>query len=308
MTTTTPALQTPCAEGNHYACGYKNCSCSCHLRKKPKPKAGAATGFVILALLGYGIYHVFSASSGPHATGSLSSATSSSKLNPQALSFAVLSLSDELQHALSGSGGSALPKDQAISLAEIDLSVTAQKFEADYDANEIAADAKYKGRRFLLSGVIESINKDFTDEGFLTLRSGSLTGVQAALNQRGMQNAGSLQRGEKIDLVCHSSSRVIGSAIAGDCERLNQYLEDFRGPLNEQIEKFLDGDVALPRTAGVSAVMLYEIGLHLSPNSPCFAAIDKPCEAEVAGLTKDKGMAGLIREAIRQMLAKVKLK
>jgi hypothetical protein len=256
--------------------------------------------------MGYGLYQVVRAFHEP--SGSIGVAGSSSKLNTQALNFAVLGLSDELKHAVTGSNASPIPRDQAASLAQINLSVTARNFEADYDANEIAADAKYKGKRFLLSGAIESIDKDFTDQGVLTLRTGSLTGVQAALNQRGMQNADLLQKGDKIDLVCHSAGRVIGSAIANACERLSQYLEDSKGLLREEIATFLDGELPLPKTTGTLVAMLYEFGLHLPPSSTCFAAIDQACETQIEALSKDKKLADAIRNEMKQLLAKVKLR
>lgn len=113
-------------------------------------------------------------------------------------------------------------------MAKIDLAVSARTFGSDYEANELAGDAKYKNKRFLLSGVIESIEKDFTGSGFLTLGSDNLLGVRADLNQRGTSGATALTKGTKIFLVCSSSDRIVGTEVAGDCQRLSQYLDEIR--------------------------------------------------------------------------------
>jgi hypothetical protein len=52
---TESACSSPCREGRHYACGYKNCSCTCHTKTgKPKPtgKQLVAGVFVWLVLFG----------------------------------------------------------------------------------------------------------------------------------------------------------------------------------------------------------------------------------------------------------------
>lgn len=81
-------------------------------------------------------------------------------LNSQGLQLATDGLIEDLLVAVSGTGDSALNLQQALALAKIDLAVNARTFETDYEANELAGDAKYKNRRFLLSGVIKSIEKD----------------------------------------------------------------------------------------------------------------------------------------------------
>src|SRR5215475_2126109 len=40
------------------------------------------------------------------------------------------------------------------------IEVTAKQYDADYDANEVSADNKYKGKKIKITGRIESIEKD----------------------------------------------------------------------------------------------------------------------------------------------------
>lgn len=55
--------------------------------------------------------------------------------------------------------------------------VTASDLMAEYEANEVSADQKYKGKTFYVSGRIESIGKDFTDDIYVTLKTGDQYGI-----------------------------------------------------------------------------------------------------------------------------------
>jgi hypothetical protein len=50
-----------------------------------------------------------------------------------------------------------------------DYELTAQDLYAAYNANEVAADEKYKGKKLLVTGVVESINKNGFDDIYVVL-------------------------------------------------------------------------------------------------------------------------------------------
>jgi hypothetical protein len=50
--------------------------------------------------------------------------------------------------------------------------VTAKKLVGAYEANEVAADARYKGGRLRVSGRVSSIGKTFLGTAYITLPSG----------------------------------------------------------------------------------------------------------------------------------------
>lgn len=58
--------------------------------------------------------------------------------------------------------------------------LTADQLYGDYSANEVAADAKYKGKIVLVRGVIDDIGKDILDDAYIVIggRGGFLDGVQ----------------------------------------------------------------------------------------------------------------------------------
>lgn len=60
----------------------------------------------------------------------------------------------------------------AITLEEIKKqAISASELMAEYEANEVSADAKYKGKTFYVSGRIETIAKDMLDDIYVTLKT-----------------------------------------------------------------------------------------------------------------------------------------
>lgn len=228
-------------------------------------------------------------------------------LNTNGVQLATAGLVDDVLMAASGTGESVITQEQGLALATIDLVASAQTFETDYEANELAGDAKYKGKRFLLYGAVRSIEKDFTGSGFLTLASSNIVGVRAQLNERGMIGAMALTKGTKIFLVCRSSDRVVGTEVAGDCQRLSQYLDEIKPELNKTVQEFLAGKRPLPRSVGTLLPTLYVIGSHLQPESPCFTKVDAACEQELRHIGKDIPRTGSLDQEVRQIQAKLKL-
>lgn len=235
----------------------------------------------------------------------ISSGTST--LNDQGLQTATSTFIDDLLMASSAMGDSLLTQPQALALAKIDLAVSAQTFESDYEANELAGDVKYKNKRFLLSGVIRSIEKDFSGSAFLTLSSQNLLGVRAQLNDRGFQGVTSLSKGTKVFLVCRSSDRIVGTEVAGDCQRLSQYLEEIRPDLSRSVREFLEGHRPLPRKLGEGLLMMYVTATLLPASSACLSEANKQCEEEITRIIKDPAQAEGIRAQVKQMEAGLKL-
>jgi hypothetical protein len=54
--------------------------------------------------------------------------------------------------------------------------VSAKQLVNDYKANVVAADIKYKGNFFVVTGKIRTINKSFSDRVYIVLDDGSLFG------------------------------------------------------------------------------------------------------------------------------------
>jgi hypothetical protein len=99
------------------------------------------------------------------------------------------------------------------------LPVSALQLFSDYQANEVAADQKYKGKALLVSGYISSINKDFTDSVYLVLATpNEFMGVHADLRGDEESKAVGLAKGQPVNVQCTGGGMVIGSPILKDCE------------------------------------------------------------------------------------------
>ncbi|WP_296223201.1 OB-fold protein [Ralstonia sp. UBA689] len=113
------------------------------------------------------------------------------------------------------SAGSVLESADA---AEPPLPVKAEALFRAYDDNEVAADQKYKGKSLLVSGTVQSIDKDFTDGIVVKLGAGNpFMPVHAYLDKEHEAVAASLKKGAKVAWVCTGGGRIIGSPVLRKC-------------------------------------------------------------------------------------------
>jgi hypothetical protein len=97
-------------------------------------------------------------------------------------------------------------------------SVTAMDLARAYHANEVAADNTYKNQVYQISGVVESINKNFMDETYLVLRTDNMfNSVHAELKSSELGMAANLSKGTSVTVTCRIKGMVIGSPMADDC-------------------------------------------------------------------------------------------
>ncbi|MCZ2896360.1 OB-fold putative lipoprotein [Burkholderia thailandensis] len=102
--------------------------------------------------------------------------------------------------------------------AEPALSVTASQLFAAYEKNEVAADQQYKGKSLLVSGTVQSIDKDAFDNIVIQLRtSNEFMPVHAYLASGNEAVAASLDKGQKVKWVCEGEGRLIGSPMLREC-------------------------------------------------------------------------------------------
>lgn len=95
-------------------------------------------------------------------------------------------------------------------------SIAAAKLYQEYEANEIAADKKYKGKKMRISGKVESIGKDVLNEPYITLYAGDAAfHVQCYLND-GAQ-AEILKKGDTIVLDGEVSGLSVLNVLVKDC-------------------------------------------------------------------------------------------
>lgn len=101
------------------------------------------------------------------------------------------------------------------------LAVTVAQLAKDYDANEVAADQKYKGKKLRVSGSVQSIDKDVFDNIVVHLRAtNEFIPAMAKLDDKHEALAASLSKGNKIIWQCNGGGKLIGRPVLNNCAPL----------------------------------------------------------------------------------------
>lgn len=100
------------------------------------------------------------------------------------------------------------------------IKITAVKLSEEYDANKVAADAKYKDKLLEVSGTIDTIGKDILDTPYVTLqgRQYSLFGLQCMFAKSDEAELATLGKGQTITLQGRVSGELIGNVLAKSCK------------------------------------------------------------------------------------------
>lgn len=101
------------------------------------------------------------------------------------------------------------------------ITVTAYKMAAEYKENEVAADAKYKGKFVEISGTVETIGKDIADTPYIAFATENqyeiINRIQCMFRDSDTAALSSVSKGQKITLRGEVSG-ALGNIIVRDCE------------------------------------------------------------------------------------------
>jgi len=77
--------------------------------------------------------------------------------------------------------------------------VSANQLYSEYNSNEVAADAKYKGKVVIVSGTIQDIGKDIMDDAYIVIGGkGFLDGVQCTFTKGEQSSVARLSKGQQV--------------------------------------------------------------------------------------------------------------
>lgn len=96
---------------------------------------------------------------------------------------------------------------------------TAKALAELYSANEVAADDKIGGRNVEITGIVQDITKNFTDDVVLKLESGNRF-MPVSLSMEGSEKpqASKLRKGQKIVVTCGKMQLFIGAPSGSNCK------------------------------------------------------------------------------------------
>ena len=97
---------------------------------------------------------------------------------------------------------------------DYDLKIKANDLYQEYEANEIAADEEYKGKRIAVTGTIENIGNDVLDKAYITLGTTEFGTIQCYFTEKNVVK--NLSKGKSITIVGNCSGKTLGNIILLD--------------------------------------------------------------------------------------------
>lgn len=99
------------------------------------------------------------------------------------------------------------------------VEVSATQLFQDYDANEVAADQKYKGKRLKVTGSVAGINKNAFDNIYVEIATPN---EFSSVHAQGIPEAtaAALQKGQAIEVSCNGAGLMMGSPMLDECSVL----------------------------------------------------------------------------------------
>lgn len=114
------------------------------------------------------------------------------------------------------------PRSSPTSNPESYAVVTASTLYSAYTANELAADQKYKGRMFVVSGEVESVGNDILGDTYVSLSVGEyLSSVQCMIKDKHRGHVANLSKGQSVQILGRCSGKSIMSVMMRDGEILS---------------------------------------------------------------------------------------
>lgn len=98
------------------------------------------------------------------------------------------------------------------------FAVSIEELSNAYMENEVAADARFRDRRFIVEGVVDEISKDFRDHPKLNFRvAGRLLGVRAEVQESQIGFLVAIRPGSMVRLDCRGGVMILRTPQLADC-------------------------------------------------------------------------------------------
>ena len=112
-------------------------------------------------------------------------------------------------------------EEETTKAEEKTISINASDLFDAYDANEVKADEKYKGKLLKISGTIKDIGKEIMDDSYITLKSSNpyeIISVQCMFSDEAeAKKLGDLKKGDKIKILGECDGVTVNVLIK-DCK------------------------------------------------------------------------------------------
>lgn len=96
--------------------------------------------------------------------------------------------------------------------------LSANQLYSEYESNEVAADAKYKGKIVIVTGTIQNIGKDIMDNAYIVIGGkGFLDGVQCTFTKGEQSSVARLSKGQHVWVKGKIEGKIIGNVLVKNC-------------------------------------------------------------------------------------------
>lgn len=98
------------------------------------------------------------------------------------------------------------------------IKVSARKLWSDYQANEVRADRKYRGKQLKVAGSVNCVTKDVFGHVFVGLEAENpYMPVHAYVTSDEIGKTEALSKGNKVTVACEGAGMMVGSPMLQDC-------------------------------------------------------------------------------------------
>lgn len=98
------------------------------------------------------------------------------------------------------------------------VAVTSNELGKAFEENEVAAKAKYDGKRLAVTGKIQSIELDITDDPVVNLNGANeFSHVMLNFSKDQSEQTAALKKGQTVTITCDDITEALGSPILRNC-------------------------------------------------------------------------------------------
>lgn len=202
--------------------------------------------------------------------------------------------------------------DKALDYSEWPTVVRVPKLVDAYSENEVAADLAYKGKRVIVSAVVDAIRKDAADQPFLSLSAGSgpaLRSLHARFPESSQADLALVKKKQQVTVSCVVRGMLLSQPVLTDCSLLNP--DRVTDSTMKKVEAALRGE--REANEGVAALVVFGLAFArlTKPDSTCITKPmngNKHCEAELDRLMRKGGGLEAAAETVRKELLGAGLK
>ena len=171
-----------------------------------------------------------------------------------------------------------------------------------YERNEVNGDLRYKGKQFVVDGVIKSVDSSFGDQPavtFLTKNEYSIQDPVALFHdaESVVEKIAMLEKGENLQLKCTGAGELAGSPILSECEFLDDYIKmKFLGKQQNKIYAGYGIENTMPSIAAIVST--------LPDDSGCFVGDIHKCKVDIFNVSSKKMRSASSRSGLTRDLVK----